>query len=206
MLTELSRFKPRTLDLFEKYTLCIIFSVFVYRMVNGYLETGSIASLIYLADQCIVLGFLLVRRATNAISQRLDDWIIGFAGTFLALLFGPVSGKPLVPMSIVLGFMIAGLFFHLSAKLILRRSFGVVAANRGVKITGPYRLVRHPMYTGYILSQLGLLLSGPTLNNVVIAGLCWSLFIWRIIAEERVLGQDPAYNELPRYRLIPGIY
>jgi len=206
MRSKLSQLKPETLDRIEKYTLCVIFAVFAYRMIAGYLETGSPVTLIYLFDQCIILGFLMVRRATKAISTRIDDWIIGFAGTFLALLFGPASGNPILPMPAIVGLMLLGMVCHLSAKLILRRSFGVVAANRGVKKTGPYRLVRHPMYTGYMLTQLGLVLSGPTLNNVAIAGLCWALFIWRIVAEERVLGNDPAYASLPRFRLVPGVY
>lgn len=206
MRSQLSKMKPETLDRIEKYTLCVIFAVFAYRMIMGYLETGSPFTLLYLFDQCIILGFILVRRATKEISTRIDDWIIGFAGTFLALLFGPNSGDALIPTFAIVALMLSGLAFHLSAKLILRRSFGVVAANRGVKKTGPYRWVRHPMYTGYMLTHLGLVLSGPTLNNVVIMAICWALFIWRIIAEERVLGEDPAYASLPRFRLVPGVY
>ncbi len=34
-------------------------------------------------------------------------------------------------------------------KVLLGLSFGVVAANRGVKIGGPYSFIRHPMYAGY---------------------------------------------------------
>ena len=206
MQSQLSKLKPEILDRIEKYTLCVIFAAFANRMIMGYFESGSPVTLLYLFYQCIILGFILIRRATKDISRRIDDWIIGFAGTFLALLFGPASGHALLPTLVIVALMLSGLVFHLSAKLILRRSFGVVAANRGVKKTGPYRWVRHPMYTGYMLSQLGLVLSGPTLNNVVIMAMCWALFIWRMIAEERVLGQDPAYANLPRFRLIPGVY
>ena len=60
---------------------------------------------------------------------------------------------------------ISGFVLQLSAKLTLRRSFGVVAANRGVKASGPYRLVRHPMYAGYALTHVGFLLAGPNLGT-----------------------------------------
>ena len=194
------------LDAFEKYVLCAIFVFFCYRMIGGYLETGSPVTLIYLADQLIVLLFILFRRSTDAISKRVDDWLVGFAGTFLALLFGPTSSAPVGPPALATSCMVVGLLVHVSAKLTLRRSFGVVAANRGIKTTGPYQLVRHPMYTGYMISQAGLLLAGPTLNNAVVLCVCWSFFLWRINAEERILRADPSYSALPGKKLLPGIY
>src|ERR1700682_5194874 len=46
----------------------------------------------------------------------------------------------------------AGVLLQIYAKLTLRRSFGIIAANRGVMTSGPYRVVRHPMYAAYLLS------------------------------------------------------
>ena len=40
--------------------------------------------------------------------------------------------------------MLIGLYVQISGKLILGRSFGLIAANRGIKVAGPYRIVRHP--------------------------------------------------------------
>ena len=40
--------------------------------------------------------------------------------------------------------MLIGLYVQISAKVILGRSFGLIAANRGIKVEGPYRIVRHP--------------------------------------------------------------
>lgn len=196
----------RWLDSAEKYILCSIFAVFSYRMVLGYQATGSLVTLVYLFDQMLVLIFILFRRRTDDISCRPDDWLVGFAGTFFALLYGASSGNPLIPNILVMLLLVTGLVIHLSAKLTLRRSFGVVAANRGIKSSGPYRFVRHPMYTGYMVSQAGLYLSGPTLNNTVVLCICWALFLGRIRAEERVLGADPTYAKLAPYKLIPGLY
>lgn len=201
-----ARISPARLDYIEKYVLCAIFGVFAWRMIVGYAATGSAFSLLYLFDQFVIIAFLLVRRATDAISIRLDDWVIGFAGTFAALLYGPSSGAPVINSSVCVLIMVAGIIIHITAKLTLRRSFGVVAANRGVKINGAYQIVRHPMYLGYIISQFGFLLSGPTVWNVVIFGASVTLLVLRIEAEERLLSQDAAYAGAARHKLIPGIY
>ncbi len=200
------RLRPEVLDAIEKYTLCAVFAFFSYRMIAGYQDSGAPVLLIYLFDQSLVILCILLRRRTNTISMRVEDWLIGFAGTFLALLFGPTSGTPLLGTAATTGIMLCGLMIHLSAKLTLRRSFGVVAANRGIKSTGPYRLVRHPMYTGYMVSQAAILLAGPTINNAIVLFCGWSLFLWRIAAEERILSLDPSYSSLTRYKLVPGIF
>lgn len=197
------------LDQAEKYIFAAVFMFFAYRMINGYLATGSIVSLIYLFDQLVVLAFILLRRSADELSMRVDDWIVGFAGTLFAILIAAPTGAPLVHPYIVTALLIAGFAIHVAAKLALRRSFGVVAANRGIKATGVYRIVRHPMYLGYVTSQLGLILAGPSVYNIVLIGICWLLFIKRIEAEERLLSRDQAYVEFKkstRFRVIPGVY
>ena len=197
------------LDATEKYVLASVFVFFTYRMIHGYVETGSPVTLIYLVDQLVVLAFILIRRPPKDLSLRVDDWFVGFAGTFLAILIGPPGGNAIAAPVVVVALLGIGFLIHLSAKLALRRSFGVVAANRGVKASGPYRLVRHPMYLGYIVSQLGILLAGPTAANVAVVAACWALYVFRIVAEERVLLRDEAYGAFAaktRFRLLPGIY
>jgi protein-S-isoprenylcysteine O-methyltransferase Ste14 len=203
------RMRVETLDAIEKYVMASVFMFFAWRMVSAFVATGSPVTLIYAADQFAVLVFILIRRAPKELSLRVDDWLVGFLGTLLAILIGPPSGEPLLPTAVILTLMLAGFAIHLSAKLTLRRSFGVVAANRGLKISGPYRFVRHPMYLGYMLSHAGILLAGPTVSNCIIVAMCWVLFVVRIVAEERVLQGDPdhaAFAGRTRFRLLPGVY
>lgn len=201
--------RAETLDPVEKYLFAAVFAFFAWRMLTAYAATGSWVTLFYVLDQLAVLVFILCRRPPRDLSLRLDDWAVGVAGTLLAVLIGPPGETPLAPDWVVWSLLAAGFVVHVSAKLELRRSFGVVAANRGVKAGGPYRLVRHPMYLGYVISQAGLLLAGPTVANVAIICLLWGLYVWRIIAEERVLARDPAYAALcatTRWRLLPGVF
>lgn len=197
------------LDLFEQYSLALIFLWFASRMLTTVMTNGSPFAAIYLFDQLLVVAIIMLRRRTGAITQSGWEWFAGYAGTFLPLLVTPVAGIQLAPTPLILGVMLTGIAIHLAAKLTLRRSMGVVAANRGVKISGPYRLIRHPMYAGYIVLHIGLLLTWPTWQNFAIIFACWGLFVWRIAAEERVLSDDPLYREMKQrtaFRLVPGVY
>jgi protein-S-isoprenylcysteine O-methyltransferase Ste14 len=102
-----------------------------------------------------------------------------------------------------------GLLVQLHAKLTLGRSIGCIPANRGLKLAGPYRFVRHPMYAGYLLSHLAFLAMNPTAWNLAVYALCYGVQVPRLMAEERLLGGDPRYREYQaavRYRLIPGLF
>lgn len=196
-------------DLFEKVAVATLLLFLAYRLIAAVVEHGEYLNLLLLAAESIGVFFILVRRRTADLSQRSADWVLGFGGTILPLLVMPPTGGPLAPVALCAALMTVGFLIQFGAKLTLRRSFGVIAANRGVKVSGPYRLVRHPMYLGYVVTHIGFLLSGPSAWNLCIYALTAILFIVRIEAEERLLLEDPAYQELTRrvrYRLVPYLY
>jgi protein-S-isoprenylcysteine O-methyltransferase Ste14 len=85
----------------------------------------------------------------------------------------------------------------------------VVAANRGLKVGGPYRLVRHPIYFSHFITTTGFLSANFNLYNAAILALFAVCQIMRIEAEERVLTDTAdysAYKARVRWRLIPGLY
>jgi protein-S-isoprenylcysteine O-methyltransferase Ste14 len=201
-----ARLRPsrRFLDLFERVAVGTLFAWLALRFVPAIQDQP--ANLIFLASESLVALFIIFRRSTEDISIRPMDWAIGFLGTLLTMLVVP-GGEGWAGAAAAL--MFAGLIISLGAKLSLRRSFGVVAANRGVKKSGLYAMVRHPMYLGYFLTNAGVLLLNPSLWN---AGLlaAWSFCqIYRIHAEERVLSQSEDYRshaEKVRFRLLPFVY
>jgi protein-S-isoprenylcysteine O-methyltransferase Ste14 len=91
----------------------------------------------------------------------------------------------------------------------LNTSFGIVAANRGIKKGGMYKLIRHPIYLGSIFLYIGYTCINPSLFNLIILLTALMCQIVRIQREERLLKYSSEYVEYTKevkYRLIPGIY
>ncbi len=197
--------RPAVLDRAEQVVIVLLW-VFLLQRVE---VSGNPYAPLLLLSETAVLVFTLIRRPTDKLSMKLGDWLLATTATCAGLLIIP--GVTLVPALAPLGVALAvtGNIVQAWAKLVLRRSFGVAPAYRGIKISGPYRFVRHPMYAGYALVHMGILLLMFSPLNVVIYVIGWWAQILRILAEERLLSQDPeyaAYMETVRWRLIPGIF
>lgn len=115
---------------------------------------------------------------------------------------------------IVLPLLWAGVGFRLWAILTLGRYFrGVVHIQEGHKVVraGPYRVLRHPSYTGLMVAVFGVSLLFMNLASIVVFMVCLSIgMLYRIWIEERVLldglGQDYANYMRETKRLIPGVW
>jgi protein-S-isoprenylcysteine O-methyltransferase Ste14 len=89
------------------------------------------------------------------------------------------------------------------------RSFGLVAANRGIVTRGPYGLVRHPIYLAYVVANIGYLCENPSMRNATILTIATLAQFARISCEEEVLSRESAYAEYRgrvRFRLVPYVY
>ena len=198
---------PARLDRFEQVTIVILWLLLAQRVFTS---TNPFAPLIMVAETAVVL-FVLIRRPTDKISLKLGDWLLAITATYAPLLIQPADTPAalhlLVPLG--LGLAVVGNVVQIAAKMFLRRSFGIAPANRGIKTDGMYRIVRHPMYAGYLLVHIGILMLMPTMLNLVIYAIGWWAQILRLLAEERLLSEDPAYQALmeqTRWRLIPGLF
>jgi len=153
---------------------------------------------------------LILIRKPGAISTSPFAFLVAFLGTAAPLLLRPHTGADPLASTVYLGaLMTLGLCVNVASKLALWRSFGLTAANRGVRQGGPYRYVRHPMYLGYFLTQFGFLFANPNLANLAICLVAWTAQLLRIREEEQFLMQDEAYRALAarvQFRLLPGIY
>jgi protein-S-isoprenylcysteine O-methyltransferase Ste14 len=197
----------RLLDRGEQAAALVLYAFLVQRIWPHDLSAASLAPALLLLSEGVIILFLLIRRPATDISLRPQDWAAAIAGTVAPLLVV----KTAEPSNLAIGafFLLFGMFTQISAKFSLRRSFGLVAANRGVKTGGAYRYVRHPMYLGYMISHVGFLLMSPTFWNFAVYAVGWSCLVLRVGFEERLLSGDAdyrAFKEKVRYRLLPGVY
>jgi protein-S-isoprenylcysteine O-methyltransferase Ste14 len=78
----------------------------------------------------------------------------------------------------------------------LGRSFAIMVAVRKVVTAGPYNYVRHPMYLGYVIELIGLLLSSFSLGMLLLGAGFILLMVNRArLEEERLVEADPAYRD-----------
>jgi protein-S-isoprenylcysteine O-methyltransferase Ste14 len=154
-----------------------------------------------------VAALFLVRRETNVVSGRALAWLAAPIGSFAMLFARPHDGG--LPIALCESVQLVGVLVALLSLCMLGRSFGIVAANRGVKTRGPYGLVRHPAYTGYLISYVGYTVENPSARNIVLLAIATAFQLLRINEEELVLAADDAYDRYRRrvrYRLLPLVY
>ncbi len=171
--------------------LAAIFGLFAGSQVSAAIGTGQWATTMPIAlQETLLVVLFLTRRRCFATSDRPLDWIVGVIGTVLPLLMRPDAVRgPLNWLGEPLQFL--GVAAAVVALSFLGRSFGVVAANRGVKTSGLYQIVRHPTYAGYMLSYVGYVMCYPTSSNLLVAIATLFAFNARAIFEERLLRRDP---------------
>jgi protein-S-isoprenylcysteine O-methyltransferase Ste14 len=151
--------------------------------------------------------FSLIRPMPKSSNVSIYDWSIALLGSLIILYTRPAP--QMHDHLLLLGVQLFGTSVSLTGLFSLNKSFGLVAANRGVKSSGMYAVVRHPIYAGYFLSFGAYLLQNMTLANAVIYTLFVAFELLRVVAEERVLLQDPVYASYARrtrWRVLPLIY
>jgi protein-S-isoprenylcysteine O-methyltransferase Ste14 len=174
--------------------------------------TFTITDWIYVLQHLIVLGIALTRRPPKAQDHSLLSSAavsVAYGYPYAQVIYlGWFPGNPAWPEA---GFVMVTLaaVLSLTSLLTIRRLFGVRPALRGLATTGPYRLVRHPMYLSYLVADIGYNLQEWNFGTVVLVIAGWVSLIYRIYAEERILSQDAGWQEYTTrvgYRLIPGIW
>jgi protein-S-isoprenylcysteine O-methyltransferase Ste14 len=188
-------------------TLASCYLVFAAGMVLDFRLTHRASSLLLTVFETFIVFFSLFRPAPKQTNASLYDWAVALAGTFILLLLRPAPQvHDDVPTLVV---QLLGMSISLCALFSLNRSWGLVAANRGVKTAGLYAFVRHPIYAGYFVSFGAYLIQNMTVGNTMIYVVFIILELLRVAAEERVLSRDPAYVDYvrrTRWRVVPFLY
>lgn len=195
-------------DRVGQLALVCAYLLFAEAQWRNFRITGHITGLNYVALMLLVVTMAIIRRPATSVATSWPSRIVATIGTYGSLLLRP-GGIPLAPDWITVALTSVGIGIAILGLVSLRRSFGLIAAHRGVVEDGMYQVVRHPLYAGYVLSHIGFILSSPTPWNLV----CWLMTdtaqIARIHYEEQLLSQDPRYvryRHRVRWRLVPGLF
>ena len=182
---------------------------FAYVTLEAYLRTHRPIGFLFFAEQMVVVIAYLVRRPARTVTRRFGDWLFAFGGTFAPVLLRPDGAHPQWGLQWGLVLQFCEVVLCLWSLTVLGRSFGFAAADRGLVMRGPYRIVRHPVYASYVALQFGYLLQSLSWRNLAVVLLAQACNAGRIGAEERVLATNTAhaaYRVRVRWNVLPGIW
>jgi len=175
-------------------------------LVAEFLARGSILLFFVLAAWLVVIRMRPVVKAPG-LQPRLSAAL----GSFLLV---SVVLFPRQDLSITLNLVSAGLLLlgHALAVLVLARlgrSFSIMAEARRLVTSGPYALIRHPLYLAEEIAAIGLFLQHASRWSALLFIAHLLMQLQRMRNEERVLSETfpeyAAYAARTR-RLIPGVY
>jgi protein-S-isoprenylcysteine O-methyltransferase Ste14 len=169
---------------------------------------SSLANLVWIAGAAVMGVFSLIRLPPRSVTITPSTVAASFLMLLIPCLMRPAAASTGLIAAAGLIFEFAGAALTQVARLYLGRSFGILPANRRIVSRGPFSIVRHPIYIGWLVLSLGFAMSYPSIRNFAMITLTLPFMVWRIQQEETHLRQDPAYCEYAnkvRFRLWPGV-
>jgi protein-S-isoprenylcysteine O-methyltransferase Ste14 len=181
---------------------------------------ASLAITLYLARKDPALLARRTQAGPVSEKERTQKIIQAFASVaFLATLVVPSLDHRLgwtraPAIVVVLGDMLVGLGFYVVFRVFRENTFTSavieVAGEQRVVETGPYAVVRHPMYAGALVLIAGIPLALGSFGGLVTLLPFTAVIVWRLLDEERFLTAHLAgyaeYCQKTRRRLLPGVW
>lgn len=180
---------------------------------------ASVVSTVYLMMEDPALLARRIRGGPIFEKERTERIIMSFTSLgFMAMLVVPgldhrFQWSAVPVFAVILGNVLVALGFSLIFLVYRENSFtaATIEVAAGQKVaTGPYAVVRHPMYAGGVLYTVGTPLALGSYWGFVPLAAMLPFLLWRLLDEERILTRDlPGYAEYRkrvRYRLVPFIW
>jgi protein-S-isoprenylcysteine O-methyltransferase Ste14 len=150
-------------------------------------------------------------------SQKLIQLLasIAFVGAMIVPSLDHRFSWSAVPLPVVVvGDVLTSLGFFIVFRVFRENTFTAatieVAPDQRVISTGPYAIVRHPMYSGALVMLVGTPLALGSWWGLLMSVLMTFAIAWRALDEERFLRKNlPGYAEycqIVRYRLLPFVW
>ena len=192
---------------FTNMFLAVVFGAFAYANAVSFIEEPRLSVLLIVLVEAIVVVFLLIRRDPQETRHTWQTWSTTTIGTFAPMLLRPTDATADLLIGDIL--QVGGFVLQIIALLYLSRSFGLLPAYRGVKTSGLYSFVRHPLYSAYVISFVGYWINNPSISNAAAIVLGIAFLVLRIRYEEALLmtyDDYSRYADQTRWRLIPAVW
>jgi protein-S-isoprenylcysteine O-methyltransferase Ste14 len=195
-------------DLLARAVVGVLFALFSIHLLEDFQRTRHLTGLLLLISEALIVPLMIFRRRALVVDRTLRAWVVTTISIVGPPLLRPAGGG-LLPDAVTAVVASGGLALVIAGKVTLGRSFGIVPANRGIVTAGPYGLVRHPIYAGYIVSHAAFAVAHPSLWNVLVVLTADLALSVRALLEEKVLARDTAYQgycSRVGWHLIPGVF
>ena len=159
----------------------------------------------------LLIALVFLRRMPVAKSIGVFPRALALASAYMSIGRGllPFAHLPLW-LDIVAACLTAlGTLLSIFVLFELGQSFSILPEARRLVTSGPYRIVRHPLYVSEELGNIGVMLQYIQPWSLLIQIVNIALQLWRITLEERVLARTfPEYASYAAHtrRIIPGVY
>jgi protein-S-isoprenylcysteine O-methyltransferase Ste14 len=196
-------------DLIARGAIGVLFVLLSINLLAEFARTHHITGLMLLVSEALVAVLTVFRRRALVIDRSFLAGFVTIVSVAAPPLLRPTDVAALLPDLATALISFAGLALVIAGKVTLGRSFGLVPANRGVVDRGPYVMMRHPIYTGYLLCHIGFLAAHPDPMNAALMLCADTALIVRALLEERILRQDEryrAYCSRVGWHLVPGVF
>lgn len=187
--------------------LGLLYILFAVGMTRSFVFTHRLSSLLLLLYELLVAVFAFSRSYTKRASTSALEWFVAMMGSYLPLLLRATPHGRDNP--VLQGIQIIGILVTVMGLLNLNKSFGLLPADRGIKTGGLYRIIRHPLYAGYLASIGAFTAMNHSRANIGIFLSFVAFEIARLFLEEMFLSASPdyaAYIRRVRWRLIPLVF
>ena len=144
----------------------------------------------------ILVATMVLRRPPKRVTPNPWYWLLALVASYWLtfIIFLLEKGRPLIANWVAGTIAILGLTTMLWARISLGRNIGFVPAQRELVHTGAYAFMRHPVYTGVLLTNLAFVLRAYSPLNALLMGLGVFWFIpVKSLVEEDFLRHDPQY-------------
>jgi protein-S-isoprenylcysteine O-methyltransferase Ste14 len=199
----------RVPELVSRTLVGALFALMAGNLLSEFFRTQHLTGLLLVVSEALVVFLTVLRRPAHIVDRSPATSTITAISMMGPPLLRAVDVPALAPDIVTAMVSAVGLAIVIAGKLTLGRSFGIIPANRGVVCRGPYSVMRHPIYAGYLVTHAAFIAAHPSAANVIVILIADTALVGRALLEERVLQTDATYREYctrVSWHLVPGLF